>query len=150
MGMGNFAVDSYVITYDNLKKLCPKEIEAIETAKYWEFVGWGPLANGMSYNDTQTIGEGVFDSEEKLSDTQVIKICKGFEKLAKALCAAFKKQTGGLELFFDHYNEDEGDRYDSVEHKDGCVFCVGNMTQLTPAGKKFQKVVEKRRWVQFG
>ena len=70
--------------------------------------------------------------------------------MAKALCAAFKKQTGGLELFFDHYNEDEGDRYDSVEHKDGCVFCVGNMTQLTPAGKKFQKVVEKRRWVQFG
>jgi hypothetical protein len=150
MGMGSYACDSYVISYKNLKKLCPKEIEAIETAKYWEFVGWGSLAKGMSYQDTETIGENLCDSPDNLFDTQVTKISKGFEKLTKQLYAAFKKRTGGLELFLDYYNEDEGDRYDSLEHEDGCVFCVGNVVQLTPAGKKFQKVVDKRRWVQFG
>lgn len=150
MGMGSYACDSYVISYDNLKKLCPKEVEAVETAKHWEFVGWGQIAKGMSYSDVPTIGENLFDSPDELSDAQVTKISKGFEKLTKQLYAAFKKRTGGLELFLDYYNEDEGDRYDSLEHKDGCVFCVGNVVQLTPAGKKFQKVVEKRRWVQFG
>ena len=150
MGMGTYACDGYVISYDNLKKLCPKEVEAIETANHWEFVGWGQIAKGMTYSDTETIGENLFDSPDELSDAQVTKISKGFEKLTKQLYAAFKKHTGGLELFLDYYNEDEGDRYDSLEHKDGCVFCVGNMVQLTPAGKKFQKVVEKRRWVQFG
>ena len=29
MGMGSYAVGGFVIGYDDLKKLCPKEIEAI-------------------------------------------------------------------------------------------------------------------------
>jgi len=30
MGMGSFAVGSYVIEYKDLKKICPDEIKAIE------------------------------------------------------------------------------------------------------------------------
>jgi hypothetical protein len=150
MSMSDYACDEYVISYENLKKLCPREVEAIETAKHWDFVGWGPLAEGMNNRDIQTIGDGLFDSPDNLSDEQVTKISKGYEKLAKALCAAFKKRTGGLILFYDYYNTEEGGSYDSVEHKEGCVFCVGNMMQLSPAGKKFQKVVVKNRWIQFG
>jgi hypothetical protein len=30
MGMGNFAVGSFVIEYKDLKKICPEEIKSIE------------------------------------------------------------------------------------------------------------------------
>lgn len=36
------------------------------------------------------------------------------------------------------------------DYRDGCIFCVDGMTQLTPAGEKFKDIVTERRWTQFG
>ena len=40
MGMGSFAVGSFVIEYKDLKKICPNEIKSIEQAKYFKDVVW--------------------------------------------------------------------------------------------------------------
>ena len=41
-------------------------------------------------------------------------------------------------------------RYDEPNDKDGCIFCVGGMVQLTPAGEKYKDIVTERRWTQYG
>lgn len=151
MSMDSYAVGAHVITYDNLKGLCPKEVEAIETAKYWDSIGWGSLAKGISQRDTETICEDfAYENEEELTDEQILEIGKNYENLVEQLCASFEKTTNGLVLYLDFYNVDEGGLYDTVSHKDGCVFCVSNMLQFTPAGEKFQGIVENRLWIQFG
>lgn len=152
MGMGNFACDGFTISYDNIKKLCPAEIKAIESGPLFDRVGWGEISKAIEWQDEQSLAEEFWSVQDDppLPDEQCMKYAKQYVKLVKELCKAFKAKTGGLELFLSHYNEDEGDRYDSVEHKDGCIFMVGNMMDYTPAGKKFKRIIKKNRWVQFG
>lgn len=152
MGMGNFACDGFTIPYDKLKKLCPTEIKAVESGPLFERVGWGQIAKAIEFKDDESLAEEFWSVQDDppLSDEQCMKYAKQYVKLVKELYKAFKAKTGGLKLFLSHYNEDEGDRYDSVEHKDGCIFMVGNMMDYTPAGKKFKNIIKKNSWVQFG
>lgn len=62
----------------------------------------------------------------------------------------FSNNTEGLTLSLGFYNEDDGDRYDEVDSHEGCVFFVGGMVALTPAGEKFKDVVRERLWTQYG
>lgn len=153
MGMGSYAVSSFVIGYDDLKKLCPKEISAIEKEEYFDVIGWGNLARFMTWDDPDAIADDVIDSvgfddlddSEKLAE-EVVTI---YDKHLNSLQKAFKKKTK-LELYFDHYDEDGGDRYDNPNDKDGCIFCVNGVMVLSPAGKKYQDIITERRWTQFG
>mgnify|MGYP003704881897 CR=1 FL=1 len=43
-----------------------------------------------------------------------------------------------------------GDRYDNPGDKDGCIFCVDGMVQLTPAGERFKDIISERKWTQYG
>lgn len=43
MGSGSFAVSSFVIGYDHLKKIVPEEISAIENEKFFGDIGWGTI-----------------------------------------------------------------------------------------------------------
>ena len=160
MGMGSFAVGSFVIEYKNLKKICPNEIKSIEQAKYFKNVGWGSVGQWLAWDDPDQIKDALFDAvlDDKskpvirlglMAEEIVEDIFQEYEKLVINLKNPFNKNTG-LTLYFDHYDEEGGDRYDNPGDKDGCIFCVDGMVQLTPAGEKFKDIISERKWTQYG
>ena len=142
MGMGSFAVGSFVIEYKDLKKICPNEIKAIEKEKDFKEIGWGNIGRWLTWDDPDNI-TCMFDDEvsEELLQT--------YDKLITDLKRSFNKKTK-LTLYFDSYDEDGGSGYDNPGDKDGCIFCVNGMLQLTPAGEKFKDIITERKWTQFG
>ena len=160
MGMGSFAVGSFVIEYKDLKKICPDEIKAIEKAKYFKDIGWGNIGRWLAWSDNdqmmESLYDAVLDDESKptirlgLSKEQIVQdIFDQYERLVANLKTTFNKKTK-LSLYFDSYDEEGGDRYDNPGDKDGCIFCVEGMVQLTPAGEKFKDIISERKWTQFG
>jgi hypothetical protein len=160
MGMGSFAVGSFVIEYKDLKKICPDEIKAIENAKYFKDIGWGTVGQWLSWDDPDNFKDEIYSSVEEDKSKPVIRLEKDidsivedifqdYENLIMDLKNSFHNKTD-LTLYFDHYNIDDGDRYDNPGDKDGCIFCVDGMVQLTPAGEKFKEIISERKWTQFG
>jgi hypothetical protein len=152
MGMGSFAVGSFVIEYKDLKKICPDEIKAIEKAKYFDVIGWDGIGRWMSWDDPEYINEPIYDTVDSECvdiDTIVEDAFLNYEELLSNLKKSFNKKTK-LTLYFDHYDIEGGDRYDNPGDKDGCIFCVDGMVQLTPAGKKFKDIISERKWTQYG
>ena len=156
MGMGSFAVNSFVIGYDDLKKLCPKEIEAIEKAKYFDWVGWAVMGQWLGWADNYQIIDVLHDAvlnnstEPNVDEISVVEnIFEEYEQLVVNLKTVFHQKTG-LNLYFDYYDEDGGDRYDCPNDKEGMIFCVDGMVQLTHAGEKYKDIITERRWTQFG
>jgi len=152
MGMGTFAVGSFVIEYDDLKKICPEEICTIENEKFFGDVDWSVIAQWQTWDDPDQLKDAIYDlyvnNEEEVDDIveQYVEI---YDKHITNLKNSFNAKTG-LTLYFDHYDMDGGDRYDNPGDKDGCVFCVDGMVQLTPAGEKFKDIVTQRQWTQYG
>jgi hypothetical protein len=160
MGMGTFAVGSFVIEYKDLKKICPDEIKSIEKAKYFKDVGWNTIGKWLAWDDPENLKDELYVSVEEdkskpvirlgLSEDQIVEdIFQEYENLVISLKNSFNKKTG-LTLYFDIYDSECGDRYDNPGDKDGCIFCVDGMVQLTPAGKKFKDIISERKWTQFG
>jgi len=160
MGMGSFAVGSFVIEYKDLKKICPNEIKAIEKAKYFKDIGWNTLSRWLGWDDPENLKDALYASVEEDKSKPVEKLKKDiddivedifqdYDKLVINLKKSFNKKTG-LTLYFDSYDEEGGDRYDNPGDKDGCIFCVDGMVQLTSAGKKFKDIITERKWTQFG
>ena len=160
MAMGSFAVGSFVIEYKDLKKICPDEIKAIEKANYFDVIGWDGIGRWLSWDDPDQIKDVLFyavlnDKSEPvirlglMAEEIVEDIFQEYEKLVINLKNSFNKNTG-LTLYFDHYDEEGGDRYDNPGDKDGCIFCVDGMVQLTPAGEKFKDIISERKWTQYG
>jgi hypothetical protein len=149
MGMGTFAVGSFVIEYKDLKKICPKEIEAIENEKFFNNIGWGTIGQWLSLDDDDQLKDEIYFADENITDETVEKYVDIYSKHINELQKSFNKKTK-LTLSFDYYDEDNGDRYDNPGDKDGCIFCIEGMIQLTPAGEKFKDIVTQRSWTQFG
>lgn len=126
MSMGYGSAFAEVIEDKNVKKFCPKEfknfMDALETTDSTEV----------------TIANLEYDSEEVEPNVTIY---------YKQLQDKFRKKTG-LELYVGyHDSHDEGDRYDEV---DGVYFHVGGMYELTKAGKKMSKYVQRKFFVCFG
>jgi hypothetical protein len=154
MGMGTFAVNSFVIEYDDLKKICPDEITAIENEKFFGDILWTGIAQWQTWDDPDQLKDGMYDSyanvpEEEDIDDIVEQYVEIYDKHITNLKNSFNTKTG-LTLYFDHYDMEGGDRYDNPGDKDGCIFCVDGMVQLTPAGEKYKDIVTPRRWTQYG
>ena len=158
--MGSFAVGSYVIEYKDLKKICPDEIKVLEKAKYFKEVGWGSVGQWLAWDDPDQIKDALFDAVLNDKSEPVVRlglmaeeivedIFQEYDKLVTNLKKSFNKKTK-LTLYFDSYDEEGGDRYDNPGDKDGCIFCVDGMVQLTPAGEKFKDIISERKWTQFG
>ena len=150
--MGSFAVGSFVIEYDDLKKICPEEIAAIEGEKFFNDIGWGTIGQWQSWDDPDQFKDEIYTlytNDKEDVDDVVEEYVKIYDKHITNLFKAFHEKTD-LVLYLDHYNEEEGDRYDNPGDKDGCIFCVGGMVQLTPAGEKFKDIISERKWTQFG
>ena len=158
--MGSFAVGSFVIEYKDLKKICPDEIKAIEKAKYFKDIGWGNISHWLSWDDPCQIKEEIYSSVEEDKSKSTVRLEKDidsivedifneYDRLITSLKQSFNKKTK-LTLYFDHYDLEGGDRYDNPGDKDGCIFCVDGMVQLTPAGEKFKDIISERKWTQYG
>lgn len=155
MGMGSYAVGSFVIGYDDLKKICPEEISAIENEKFFDHIGWGTIGQWLGWDDIVYVEDAILDNcydnsrDDDYNQKVAEVVAQQYVDRIDALKSAFNKKTG-LTLYFDHYDEDGGDRYDNPNDKDGCIFCVDGMVQLTPAGEKYKDIITERRWTQYG
>jgi len=155
MGSGSFAVSSFVIGYDDLKKICPEQIESIENEKFFKHIGWGVMGQWLGWDDISYVEDAILDScydddhDDDYNQKVAEEVSEKYNHLVADLKNAFYEKTG-LTLYFDHYDSDGGDRYDEPNDKDGCIFCVGGMVQLTPAGEKYKDIVTERRWTQYG
>ena len=153
MGMGSYAVHSFVIGYDDLKNICPDEIAAIENEQYFNDIGWETIGRWLAWDDIAELEDAMLDLMESDDDRKCQDMAEEiggrYNKHVTDLKNAFEKKTG-LTLYFDHYVEDNGDRYDEPNDKDGIIFCVGGMTILSPAGEKYKDIITERRWTQFG
>jgi hypothetical protein len=125
MGMGASACYGWVIGYNDLKKICPKEVDLVESDK--EFEDWGEVSRGFEFDE--------------LADS--------IKKSVEDLVGKFGINTN-LTLGLGFYDAEGGDRYDQVDSHEGCVFFVDGMVSLTPAGEKFKDVVRERLWTQYG
>ena len=161
MGMGSYAVGSFVIEYKDLKKICPDEIKAVEKAKYFDDIGWGSISYWLTWDDPDQIKDDIHSAilndesnptiRLELTEEEIVEdvFAEYADNLIPNLKNSFKEKTG-LTLYFDNYNEEGGDRYDNPGDKEGCVFCVDGMVQLTPAGEKFKDIITERKWTQWG
>ena len=156
MGMGSFAVSSFVIGYDDLKKICPDEISAIENEKFFEEIGgWYHIGQWLGWDDISVVEDAILDNcydedhDDDYNQKVAVETSRTYVNHINNLQISFNEKTG-LTLYFDHYNEDGGDRYDNPNDKDGCIFCVDGMMVLSPAGEKFKDIVTERRWTQYG
>jgi hypothetical protein len=149
MGMGSFAVGNFVIEYDDLKKICPDAIASIENEKFFDITGWGSIGQWLAWDDPDQFKDEIYFMNENMDNDEVENYVEIYDKHITNLKNVFNKHTG-LNLYFDYYDEEGGDRYDNPGDKDGCIFCVDGMVQLTPAGEKFKDIISERRWTQYG
>ena len=120
---------------------------------YFGDIGWNGIGRWLAWDDPDQIEDSISDSIdcEDIEDCQKIaeELVIKYDKHIQALKNSFSNKTG-LTLYFDSYDEDGGDRYDEPNDKDGCIFCVDGMVQLTPAGEKYKDIITERKWTQFG
>jgi len=137
MGMGHAGGYADVIEDKSIKKFCKKEFGIFKSLFGQE--------NDVDFEDFARAA-AVSGLDEKDSDGNRMypeNVVEAYEDLQEA----FEQKTG-LTLYLGFHNsDDEGDRYDEV---DGAFWCVGNMYELTPAGQKMEKFVERKSFVQFG
>jgi len=126
MSMGYGAAFAETIEEDSIKKFVKKEFET--------FMG---CAEDCKL-DLEDFARNIdYDREDCDKD-----LLKAYDNL----CNAFKKKTG-LYLNVAFHSPDDGDSYDEVS---GIYWNVDGMYQLTPAGKKMEKCVNRKFFVTFG
>ena len=129
MSMGYGSAHADTVEQKFVKKTCPKEFKAFIKAidddgnADFDFV-----ANQCNFDPTDEVPEPILDAYV-------------------TLCKAFEAKTGlQLGLGF-HNSDDEGSCYDDIN---GAYWWVGNVYQMTPAGKKYEKFITRENFVQFG
>jgi hypothetical protein len=130
MGMGYGANFAEVIEEKSVEKFCKKELAALNVALDKDDQDFGSFAQAAHATD--------FDH---------FQIGKKAIKAYEVLQYAFTKKTGLLLSLGYHDADNEGDRYDDVN---GAFWCVHGMYQLSKAGKKMQKFVDRKFYVIYG
>ena len=153
MGMGTFGLREYTISREKLHGLLPEQVEEVEAINP---AIWSVVARSLEvYTDPLHITED--DKAEVIKDMYYIAEdydmveadCHQVFKKLENLCHDFNLVTG-LVLNFMFYDEEMGDRYDDVEHVDGCVFMLEGVTQLTPEAKKCRHLFNRQSWTCTG
>ncbi len=127
MGMGYAACFADIVKQDFVKEVCPQEFENFIQAI---------SDNDIDLDEFAHAWRTYSSKDEKSEPFQTY----------QALCDAFNRQTG-LELYLDYHDPDDGDMYDDVN---GVMWCVDGVYQLTEAGNKHQKQIQRKCWVSFG
>lgn len=132
MGMGSAPVHGYVIQWDAIKKLCPVQATMLEAVLEHDESDLDSLARDIQ-------------QEEDINDETNAALNQLFDAFKKVTAVG---ENSDLELELSYYDSDSGDRYDDVS--DGAVWMVHGMTQLSPAGEKFQNIVQESMWTVYG
>jgi len=127
MGMGYAACFADTVEQDFIKEICPEEFENFIQALENKDIDLNEFA--------QTCRD--YSGKEEQTD---------HFKAYQSLCNTFQQKTG-LELYLDFHSEDDGDRYDDVN---GVMWCVDGVYQLTKAGRKHQRQIQRKFWVSLG
>jgi hypothetical protein len=136
MGMGNYANYADTVTNDFVTETCPEEMAGLLKVLAENDYSLEQLA--MSATDGGDIeGELGLDLEEEAA--------KAIMEAYETLCMTFQDKTQGLSL--DIRYKDHEDRGDEV---DGVFWEVDNVYELTTAGKKYNKQIERKFWTNFG
>jgi hypothetical protein len=139
MGMGTAPAHGFVISLDNLRELCPKEVEWCESLLKTHEMGWGEYARMLAMEE----------ETPKYLDETVTALLQAFaERTAIFLPKECTSEHLDLELCY--YDEETGDRYDELDHVDGCFFLVSGMVKPTLPGEKFKEFVSEQQWTQYG
>src|SRR6185295_12048573 len=135
MSNGFAGCQARIIKLDDVAKLCP-----IEARQFVEALA----ATGKSFDEfCQQSQYDELDQEDEVFGAVVA--------AWDALAAAFEKVTetegAGLQIELNyHDSENDGDRYDDVN---GGFIEVTDYFAVTPAGKRFESVVQAASWVQY-
>lgn len=134
-----------VVSSSFVKRLCPKQYRDFAKSLIhgnWELEDWAEYVR----DECDLNLPNQFDNEIAFH-----KAVESAKKCWDALLASFSKATrvgmSSLRLYIDSHSYDDGSRYDEVE---GAFFAVDKAYDLTPAGKKFQKAINRKFFVTFG
>ena len=144
MGMGYAAYHADVIEWDDIKKLVPVEAAEFEKRLATAGVSMSDFCYAESLEDWDVMEFSTED--EDAIQKAVDQIADAWEKLAESFTAATTVDGAGLELEPRYHDPDDGGRYDGVENG---FFGVEGVYQLTPAGKKYEDIIDHRGWVEF-
>ena len=133
MGMGMAPSSGHVISWDNIKKLCPVQSAMLEAALEAEDVSLDDYARDISDGNDLEVHESIDNC---------------FAELQEAFAKATEVEGKGLNLTIFYYDSENGDRYDDLA--DGANWDVTGMTVLSPAGEKFKDIVQFQQWTVFG
>lgn len=136
MSTGFAANHADVIPIATVAELCPDEVDEFVAAAARTF-------SERAIADVEA-ALALLATELACGDDEV----HGGEMVAawRALAWAFHQRTG-LDLGVDHHDPEDGGPYDEVE---GAFLTVEGMYEVSPAGRPFVGVVERRSWVSFG
>ena len=140
MSMGYTAGYADVVDEKFVKQTCPKQFRAFMRRLDKEAVTTEvSLTSGVQQGlDLDTFAREAMYGENCGSDT--------LRKKYAELCDAFEKATG-LTLSVDFHDREDGDRYDDVY---GHYWAVGNVYKRTTAGKKWDRMITRAFFVNYG
>lgn len=153
MGHGTWGIREYTTTRDKLHGLLPEQIEEVEAI---DPAIWHILARACEVHC-----DPLHTTEDDIADLMkdMCWIAEDYDLVEADCYQAFKKLTNlchdfnlttGLVLSLMYYDEDMGDRYDDVEHTNGCVFVLDNVTMLTPEARKVKHLFNLESWTCSG
>lgn len=104
MGMGSYAVGSFVIEYKDLKKFCPDEIKSIEKAKYFKDVGWNTIGRWLSWDDPDNIKDELYASIEEDKSKPIIRLKKDIDSIVEDIFQEYEHLVMDLKNSFYYKN----------------------------------------------
>jgi hypothetical protein len=133
MGMTEWTLHWWTISYANLRSICGPEVEAVESHPDFEGdeepSGWYRIA----------------------SDDLHPECSPSFPEVILRLQDRFREVTGGLDLTFLQYDREmDGTRGRDVEPHEDVVFGVTGVVALTPAGVANQHLIQESSWTDAG
>lgn len=131
MGMGAIPCNGWVISKEEVEKICPTEMKLLMLSLSKEGMTLDCL--GRDVQDQNIVPDSV--------DNALGLLCEQFKENTQV-------QNKGLELELHYYDSESGDIYDDLD--EGAYFLVYGMQELSPAGKKFSNVVEPKSWTVRG
>jgi len=143
MSSGYSAAHAWVIKWEKVKELIPRETKQLEDI----LKSVGADIDDFCKNNTWNMPE---DLVSEIEDTKKAeKIIEEIQELWNNVKEKFQEVTG-LEIDFNYHDQEtEGSIYDDV---DGGFFTVDGVTitQLTEAGRKYEKDLTESFWVNYG
>ena len=143
MGMGYAANFDWVISKEDLEKICGEEVRMIDFLCDKFGVSWDQIASAYVYHDSINFYNIDDEEEAERMDSEV------FDTLSE-LTKKFKAKTN-LELELGYHNSsDNGDRYDDI---DGVYFSVSGAYKLTDEAIKLLNKgikIKSATWVSYG